>query len=78
MAALAILAGIGAFCYLLYGAAVYALPFLVGVFVGLHAEQAGTGPLSGPPAKERLLLIVSAAGEPPDGARSSQRARMVG
>jgi hypothetical protein len=29
MAALAILAGIGAFCYLLYGAAIYALPFLV-------------------------------------------------
>ena len=47
MAALAILAGIGAFCYLHYDAAIYALPFLVGVFVGLHAEQAGAGPLSG-------------------------------
>jgi hypothetical protein len=43
MAALAILAGIGAFCWLLYGAAIYALPFLVGAFVGLHAEQAGAG-----------------------------------
>jgi len=47
MAALTILAVIGAFCWLLYGAAIYALPFLVGAFVGLHAEQAGTGPLSG-------------------------------
>lgn len=45
MAALAILAGIGVFCWLLYGAAIYALPFLVGAFVGLHAEQAGAGPL---------------------------------
>jgi MFS family permease len=47
MAALAILAGIGAFCWLLYGAAIYALPFLVGVFVGLRAEQAGAGSLGG-------------------------------
>ena len=47
MAALAILSGIGVFCWLLYGAAIYALPFLVGAFVGLHAEQAGTGPLCG-------------------------------
>ena len=47
MAALAILAGIGAFCYLHYDAAIYALPFLVGVFVGLHAEQAGAGALGG-------------------------------
>jgi hypothetical protein len=45
MAALAILASIGFFCWLLYGAAIYALPFLVGAFVGLHAEQAGAGPL---------------------------------
>ena len=47
MAALAILAGIGIFCWLLYGAAIYALPFLVGAFVGLHAEQAGAGALGG-------------------------------
>jgi len=47
MAALAILTGVGAFCWLLYGAAIYALPFLVGAFVGLHAEQAGAGPLGG-------------------------------
>ena len=47
MAALSILVGIGFFCWLLYGAAIYALPFLVGAFVGLHAEQAGIGPLSG-------------------------------
>ena len=47
MAALAILAGIGVLCWLLYGAAIYALPFLVGAFVGLRAEQAGAGPLGG-------------------------------
>jgi hypothetical protein len=47
MAALAILVGVGFFCWLLYGAAIYTLPLLVGAFVGLHAEQAGTGPLSG-------------------------------
>src|ERR1700751_1074571 len=47
MAALAILAGIGVFCWLLYNAAIYTLPFLVGAFVGLRAEQAGAGPLGG-------------------------------
>ena len=47
MAALAILAGIGFFCWLLYGAAIYTLPFLVGAFVGLHAEEAGAGVLGG-------------------------------
>jgi hypothetical protein len=47
MAGLAILAGIGFFCWLLYGAAIYTLPFLVGAFVGLRAEQAGAGPLGG-------------------------------
>jgi MFS family permease len=47
MAALAILVGIGFFCWLLYGAAVYTLPFLVGAFVGLYAERAGAGPLGG-------------------------------
>ena len=47
MAALAILVGIGFFCWLLYGAAIYTLPFLVGAFVGLRAEQAGAGPLGG-------------------------------
>ena len=47
MAALAILAGIGVFCWLLYGAAIYALPFLVGAFVGLRAEEAGAGALGG-------------------------------
>jgi hypothetical protein len=47
MAALAILVGISFFCWLLYGAAIYTLPFLVGALVGLRAEQAGTGPLSG-------------------------------
>lgn len=47
MAALAILAGIGFFCWLLYGAAIYTLPFLVGAFVGLRAEQAGAGPFGG-------------------------------
>jgi hypothetical protein len=47
MAALAILVGIGFFCWLLYDAAIYTLPFLVGAFVGLRAEQAGAGPLGG-------------------------------
>jgi hypothetical protein len=47
MAALGILVGIGFFCWLLYGAAIYTLPFLVGAFVGLRAEQAGAGPLGG-------------------------------
>jgi hypothetical protein len=47
MAALAILAGIGVFCWLLYNAAIYTLPFLAGAFIGLHAEQAGAGPLGG-------------------------------
>ena len=47
MVALPILAGIGVFCWLLYSAAIYTLPFLVGAFVGLHAEQAGAGPLGG-------------------------------
>ena len=56
MAALAILTGIGVFCWLLYGAAIYALPFLVGAFVGLHAEQAGAGPHSG------IVLGISAGG----------------
>jgi hypothetical protein len=47
MAAFAILIGIGFFCWLLYGAAIYTLPFLVGAFIGLHAEEAGTGALGG-------------------------------
>jgi hypothetical protein len=47
MAGLAILVGIGFLCWLLYGAAIYTLPFLVGAFVGLHAEQAGAGALGG-------------------------------
>ena len=47
MAALAIVASIGVFCWLLYSAAIYTLPFLVGAFVGLQAEQAGAGPLGG-------------------------------
>jgi len=47
VAALAILVGIGFFCWLLYGAAIYTLPFLVGAFVGLHAEEAGAGALGG-------------------------------
>ena len=47
MVALPILAGIGVFCWLLYSAAIYTLPFLIGAFVGLHAEQAGAGALGG-------------------------------
>ena len=47
MAALGILIGIGFFCWLLYGAAIDTLPFLLGAFVGLRAKQAGAGPLGG-------------------------------
>src|SRR5581483_1263721 len=47
MAALSVLVGVGFFCWLLYGAAIYALPFLVGAFVGLRAEEAGAGALGG-------------------------------
>jgi hypothetical protein len=64
MAALAILVGIAFFCWLLYGAAIYTLPFLVGAFVGLHAEQAGAGPLGGIVlgiAAGALVLIVGRA-----------------
>ena len=47
MAALPVLVGIGFFCWLLYGAAIYTLPFLVGAFVGLRLEGAGAGALGG-------------------------------
>ena len=47
MAALAVLVAVGFFCWLLYGAAIYTLPFLVGAFVGLRAEEAGAGALGG-------------------------------
>jgi hypothetical protein len=61
MAALAILAGIGVFCWLLYSAAIYTLPFLVGAVVGLRAEQAGAGPLGGivlGVAADALVLLI--------------------
>jgi phosphate starvation-inducible membrane PsiE len=48
MLALAIplgLFGIGIFCWLMFAAAVYALPCAVGVSVFLHAQQAGAGAL---------------------------------
>jgi MFS family permease len=45
MAALLILAGIGVFCWLLYTAAIYALPFFVGLSIFFHAEQSGAGAL---------------------------------
>lgn len=64
MAALAILASIGVFCWLLYGAAIYALPFLVGAFVGLNAERVGAGALGGivlGVSAGMLLLIVGRA-----------------
>ncbi len=56
MAALAILAGISVFCWLLYGVAIYALPFLVGAFVGLRAEEAGAGHLGS------IMLGIGAGG----------------
>src|SRR5579871_6117587 len=55
MVALPILAGIGVFCWLLHGAAIYTLPLLIGALVGLRAEQAGAGPLGG-------IVLCAAAG----------------
>ncbi len=46
MAALAIalgFLGIGIFCWLMFSAAIYALPFAVGVAVFLYTQQAGAG-----------------------------------
>jgi hypothetical protein len=37
--------GLGFFCWLLFTLAVHALPFLVGMTVGLYAHQAGAGVL---------------------------------
>lgn len=39
------IAGIGAACALIYRAAVYAVPFATGVWVGFAALHAGSGPL---------------------------------
>ena len=39
------IAGIGAACALIYGAAVYAVPLAVGMWVGFAALHAGSGPL---------------------------------
>ena len=41
------LAGLGIFCWLLFSAAVYALPVFVGVTVGLFALHTGAGPVGG-------------------------------
>lgn len=37
--------GRGFFCWVLFTLAIYALPFFVGMTVGLYAHQSGTGPL---------------------------------
>lgn len=37
--------GIGAFCCLLFNTAVYALPFVTGVWVGFHVLDWGAGPI---------------------------------
>lgn len=37
--------GLGFFCWVLFTLAIYALPFFVGMTVGLYAHEAGTGPL---------------------------------
>jgi hypothetical protein len=37
--------GLGFFCWVLFTLAIYALPFSVGMTVGLYAHQSGTGPL---------------------------------
>jgi len=53
---LASVAGIGFFCWLLFTLAVYALPFLAGVTVGLWAYDTGAGPIGG------VLIGAFAAG----------------
>jgi hypothetical protein len=37
--------GLGFFCWVLFTLAIYALPFFVGVTVGLYAHESATGPL---------------------------------
>ena len=41
------LAGLGIFCWLLFSAAVYALPVFIGISVGLFALHTGAGPIGG-------------------------------
>jgi hypothetical protein len=36
--------GLGIFCWALFGLAIHALPFFVGVIVGIYSFQAGAGP----------------------------------
>jgi len=50
------LAGLGIFCWLLFSAAVYALPVFIGISVGLFALHTGAGPIGG------ALLGVLAGG----------------
>ena len=44
---LLVLAGIGFFCWLLFTLAVFALPFFVGLTIGMWAFHTGAGPLGG-------------------------------
>ncbi len=37
--------GLGFFCWVLFTLAVYALPFVIGMTMGMYAYQAGIGPL---------------------------------
>jgi len=37
--------GLGFFCWVLFTLAIYALPFFVGMTVGLYVHESGTGPL---------------------------------
>lgn len=37
--------GLGFFCWVLFTLAIYALPFFIGMTVGLYAHESGTGPL---------------------------------
>ena len=37
--------GLGFFCWVLFTLAIYALPFFIGMSVGLYAHESGTGPL---------------------------------
>lgn len=37
--------GLGFFCWALFTLAIYALPFFVGMTIGVYAHESGTGPL---------------------------------
>lgn len=66
MAALAILsgiAGVGVFCWLLWSAAIYALPFFVGLSVAFFAQAAGAGAFGAVVLGFGAAVLVVAVGQ---------------